>query len=80
MSDKDQRYQYQPWHIKAYRWFRWMPYACLRGMYWYIFHNDLLGDGHESLDFCMSLSIGTVQAEKMRWVCTFKESCEMWAE
>lgn len=31
---KSDRYQHQPWYIKAYRWFRHKPIWWLTGLYW----------------------------------------------
>lgn len=31
---KDNRYQFQPRHVRAYRWLRWRPWYVLIGLYW----------------------------------------------
>lgn len=61
------RYQEQPLHKRIYLWLRWMPYAYLRGIYWYLRYKD------ESLHFCIGVSVGDVQAVHMKWIYSGQE-------
>jgi hypothetical protein len=77
----DNRYQYQPWYIKLWRWIRYMPLAYLT--YWYILITwKLKGSKIEEGDwfqtaksFCYHLkTMCTCYAEmKMKWYYTIEE-------
>ena len=65
------RYQKQPKHKQLYLWLKYIPYAYLRGIYWYI--KEYFTDNRESFSFCLGVSIGDIQATKMHWVYSGKE-------
>lgn len=74
------RYQEQPLHKRIYLWLRYMPYAWIRGIYWYVsqlWKNRFTDDGiwyhTENLHFCIGVSIGDVQATKMHWIYSAEE-------
>ena len=62
--------------IKIYRWLRWMPYAYIRGIYWYLSGLTIENDELESLSSCISISIGIVQGCNMNWTYTMNEVLE----
>ena len=64
------RYQEHSLPIRWYIWLKYMPYAVLRGIYWYISNYYTT---QESLNFCLGVSIGDIQATKMHWVYSGKE-------
>lgn len=72
------RYQEEPFWKRWFIWLRWMPYAYLRGTYWFIsqYWSDERGD-LESLDSCIDISVGGIQAVKMHWVYSAEECMQM---
>lgn len=65
------RFQEQPYHIRAYLWWKYYPFAFFRGIYWYFKQ-----DHTEKLSNCIGWSFGDIQAEKMHWVYTMQETQE----
>lgn len=62
------RYQEQPLHKRIYIWLKYIPYAFVRGVWWYIRYYP-----SESFSFCIGVSIGDIQATKMHWVYSAEE-------
>ncbi len=60
------RYQEQPKYKRIYIWLKYIPYAYLRGIYWYI--REHFSANREPFGFCIDVSIGDIQAVKMHWV------------
>ena len=65
------RYQEHSLPIRWYKWLKYIPYAYLRGIYWYI--KEYFTCNRESFSFCLGVSIGGIQATKMHWVYSGKE-------
>jgi hypothetical protein len=74
------RYQENLFWTRLLIWIRWMPYAYLRGIYWYIsqlWMDRFTDNGEwyylESLHSCIDISIGDIQAVKMHWIYSAEE-------
>ena len=66
---KDDRYQYQPWYIKAYRWIRWVPYYYVLGTLKYIKYKNTTPDLEEDLSYHTTMKIwkGLAQCKMKHW-------------
>ena len=74
------RYQENPFYIRWLIWLHFMPFAYLRGVYWYISQlwvDNIDGDDSENLHDCISISIGSTQVHDMHWVYSGEECMRM---
>lgn len=86
---KTKRYQDHPFYLRGLIWLRFIPYAYLRGVYWYLsqllhYHDPEVWEILDSdtiekpvLRDCIGESIGEVQARKMHWVYWGEECMRM---
>ena len=71
---KDKRYQFQPWYVKAYRQFRYTPYACIMWLWTYLMYPQRKLDKNEMSRHLMAGLIFQINRNKLEHWYTIEEA------